>query len=91
MTRCAVVRALTGNESQASDFVGRQREMTALTSALDDALSGRGRLMMLVGEPGIGRTRLARELAGLAEQRGARVLWGWCYEHRGAPPYWPWL
>lgn len=65
--------------------------MAALTVALDDALLGRGRLVMLAGEPGIGKTRLAHELAGLAELRGARVLWGWCYEHRGAPPYWPWL
>ena len=46
---------------------------------------------MLAGEPGIGKTRTAQELVSLAEQNGAHVLWGWCYEHRGAPPYWPWL
>ena len=46
---------------------------------------------MLAGEPGIGKTRIAQELVSLAEDRGAKVLWGWCYEHRGAPPYWPWL
>ena len=40
-----------------SVFVGRQREMAELTSALNDALSGQGRLVMLVGEPGIGKTR----------------------------------
>ncbi len=44
-------------------FVGRQQELAVLTAALDDALSGRGRLVMLAGEPGIGKTRLARELA----------------------------
>ena len=38
-------------------FVGRQREMAEVTAALDDALAGRGRLFMLVGEPGIGKTR----------------------------------
>ena len=43
-------------------FVGRQREMAELTSALDDALSDHGRLVMLVGEPGIGKTRTAQEL-----------------------------
>jgi len=72
-------------------FIGRQREMAELRAALDDALGGRGRLVMLAGEPGIGKTRTAQELAVLAEQRGALVLWGWCYEGEGAPPYWPWV
>ena len=48
-------------------FVGRQREIDALSSALDDALAGHGRLVMLVGEPGIGKTRTAQELSVLAE------------------------
>ncbi len=65
--------------------------MAALTAALDEALSGHGRLVMLVGEPGIGKTRTAQELAGLAKQRGAKVFWGRCYEEGGAPPYWPWV
>ncbi len=72
-------------------FVGRLREMDDLQAALEDALSGRGRLVALSGEPGIGKTRTAQELAVLAEQRGALVLWGWCYEGEGAPPYWPWV
>ena len=71
-------------------FVGRQREMAELTAALEDAMSGHGRLVMLVGEPGIGKTRTAQELTALAEARGAQVLWGRCYEEQGAPPYWPW-
>jgi hypothetical protein len=74
-----------------STFVGRQREMDELQSALDDARSGQGRLVMLAGEPGIGKTRTARELASYAETRGIQVLWGWCYEEAGAPPYWPWV
>ena len=72
-------------------FVGRQHEIAELTAALEDALAGQGRLVMLVGEPGIGKTRTAQELAVLAEQRGAQVLWGRCYEEQGAPPYWPWV
>jgi len=72
-------------------FVGRQREMAELRSALEDTLAGQGRIVMLVGEPGIGKTRTAQELASYAQQRGARVLWGWCYEEGGAPPYWPWV
>ena len=62
-----------------------------LNAALDDAVAERGRMVMLAGEAGIGETRLAQENASLSEQRGARVLWGWCYERQGAPPYWPWL
>jgi len=46
---------------------------------------------MLAGEPGIGKTRTAQELAALAETQGAQVLWGRCYEEGGTPPYWPWL
>ena len=64
-------------------FVGREREMAELTSALDDALAGEGRLVMLAGEPGIGKTRTAQELASYAEEKGAVVLWGWCYEDEG--------
>ena len=82
-------------EAQATDdlgpFVGRALELERLRAALADALSGRGRLVMLAGEPGIGKTRIARELVREAAGRGARVLWGRCYEREGAPPYWPWL
>jgi DNA-binding CsgD family transcriptional regulator len=73
-----------------NSFVGRERELAQLNAALGDAISKQGRLVMLVGEPGIGKTRTAEELAGLARQRGAVVLWGRCPEERGAPPYWPW-
>ena len=72
-------------------FIGRQQEMAKLRTALEDAFSGQGRMVMLAGEPGIGKTRTAQEVAALAESRGARVLWGWCYEEAGAPPYWPWV
>ena len=72
-------------------FVGRLREMSELRAALEDAISGQGRLVMLAGEPGIGKTRTAQELASHAETLGAQVLWGRCYEEEGAPPYWPWV
>ena len=72
-------------------FVGRQREMGELKAVLDDAMAGQGRLAMLVGEPGIGKTRTAQELASYAESLGALVFWGRCYEEKGAPPYSPWL
>jgi hypothetical protein len=79
-------------DSLAGDvFVGRQREMDELKAALEDALGGRGRMVTLVGEPGIGKTRTATELATYAGLRGCQVLWGRCYEEQGVPPYWPWV
>ena len=72
-------------------FVGRHQEMGELKACLEDALSGRGRMVTLVGEPGIGKSRTAQELATYAGLRGAQVLWGRCYEEQGAPPYWPWV
>jgi class 3 adenylate cyclase len=72
-------------------FVGRAREVDALRSALDDVLAGSGRLVLLVGEPGIGKTRTAEELTTYARLRNAEVLTGRCYESEGAPAYWPWV
>ena len=57
-------------------FVGRLQEMSELTVALDDAMSGKGRLVMLGGEPGIGKTSTAQELASHAEKLGAHALGG---------------
>ena len=82
---------MTSNEPKDSDFIGRHPEMALMTTALNDVLSGRGRLIMLVGEPGIGKTRTAQELASRANAEGAHVLWGWCYDQEGAPAYWPWV
>jgi predicted ATPase len=65
--------------------------METLIAALDSALSGRGQMVMMAGEPGIGKTRTAQELARHAQERGAEVMRGWCYEGEGAPPYWPWV
>jgi DNA-binding SARP family transcriptional activator len=72
-------------------FVGRERELGELMGAFEDALAGRGRLVLIVGEPGIGKSRLADELVGEARARGAQVLVGRCWEAGGAPAYWPWV
>jgi DNA-binding SARP family transcriptional activator len=74
-----------------AEFVGRERELSDLMGALDDALAGRGRLVLVGGEPGIGKSRLAEELGHHARQRGARVCVGRCWEAGGAPAYWPWV
>jgi len=74
----------------AGTFVGRTWELETLEAGLDDAVAGRGRLFLAVGEPGIGKSRLADEFASRAKQRAAGVLWGRCWEGDGASPYWVW-
>ena len=71
-------------------FVGRRGELQLLHAALGGALAGRGRVVMLSGEAGIGKTRLAQEVATLALRRGMLALWGRCLEEPGAPPFLPW-
>jgi hypothetical protein len=71
-------------------FVGRDREVAELVAGLEDAIGGRGRLFLIAGEPGIGKTWLAEHLAEHATKRKARLLWGRCWEAGGAPPFWPW-
>jgi eukaryotic-like serine/threonine-protein kinase len=78
-------------EPSRSAFVGREPELAQLAAGLDDAFAGRGRLFLLAGEPGIGKSRLAEELIARAGARGARILVGRCWEAGGAPAYWPWV
>jgi DNA-binding SARP family transcriptional activator len=72
-------------------FVGREGELHALLRGLDEALAGEGRLFLVSGEPGIGKSRLLEQLARRARARGADVLVGRCWEAGGAPAYWPWV
>ncbi len=72
-------------------FVGRDDEIKRLRIGVDQILSRRGCVRMLVGEPGIGKTRTSEELTTYAKLRGAKVIWGRCYEGEGAPAYWPWV
>ncbi len=84
---------LVTGELEASDpaartpFVGRETELAVLTSALDDALDGRGAIVSVTGEPGIGKSRLVREACGRAA--GVRVLTGHALAYTEAIPYWP--
>ena len=74
---------------QGTSFVGRETERALLRAELDAALRGEGRLAILVGEPGMGKSRTATALAAEARERGASVVWGRCHQREGAPVYWP--
>jgi len=67
--------------------VGRSRELAMVRSWLAAETGG---LVLCGGEPGIGKTRLAQELAGHALAVGREVVWGHCVETSGAPAFWPW-
>jgi hypothetical protein len=72
-------------------FVGRERELGELRQGLTEARAGRGGMFLVVGEPGIGKTRLADVFCAEAHAAAAHVLWGRCWEAGGAPAYWPWF
>ena len=70
--------------------VGRDAELRQLKTALDEAATD-SRFVVLEGEAGIGKTRLADEIRIVAEARGSRALWGRSDEGGAAPALWPWL
>jgi DNA-binding SARP family transcriptional activator/predicted ATPase len=72
-------------------LVGRDEQLALLDRTLAGAAAGRGRLVLLAGEPGIGKTRLAEEAARHAVAQDLRVVWGRCYQGEGAPAFWPWV
>jgi hypothetical protein len=71
-------------------FVGREAERAEIRAALERAASGQGGLILLVGEPGIGKTRLADEACDDARARDFQVVWGRCWEGEAPPAYLPW-
>ena len=72
-------------------FVGREAERAELRRLLDQVAKGQGAMVMIGGEPGVGKTRLAEELMAEARERGMNALIGHCYEMEGAPPYIPYV
>jgi hypothetical protein len=79
------------SERRSSGLVGRGRELAQLDAGLEQAFAGRGGLILLTGEPGIGKTALAREFVEHVSARGAAWAWGSCWDGGGAPAYWPWV
>jgi DNA-binding SARP family transcriptional activator/RecA/RadA recombinase len=74
----------------AGELVGRDDQLAALDGFLAGARGGRGRVVLVAGEPGIGKTRLAEEAVRRAAAAGMQVAWGRCHEGDGAPTLWPW-
>ena len=72
-------------------YFGREREMRVLRMAIEEVLLGRGRLLLIEGEAGIGKSRLADEAATYASREAVRVCWGRCCEGEGSPTLWPWI
>lgn len=72
-------------------LVGRQREVEQLEQWWSLAQKKNGRLVLLSGEPGVGKTRLAEQLILHAQREGATVLRGGCYEYEAATPYLPFV
>lgn len=80
----------SGESSASGVFVGRAHALAELDAALDEAEVEQGSLVLVTGDPGIGKTRLASELIVRARSRGIVALRGTCWEGGGAPAYWPW-
>lgn len=72
-------------------FVGRENELDALRAKLDAALDGHGGLVLVGGEPGVGKTTLVKQLIVEAERRGALAVFGRCYESEGTVPFSPFV
>ena len=72
-------------------LVARETEMARLLAALDRVQEGTGRLVVVVGEPGVGKTRLAQEVLLAAQQRGFVGITGRCYAPQETTPYYPFL
>jgi DNA-binding CsgD family transcriptional regulator/tetratricopeptide (TPR) repeat protein len=72
-------------------MVGRERELATLHAGFREASIGRGGFILLSGEPGIGKTRLAEAFAATAVRRGGVVLWGRAFNGDGVPAFWPWV
>jgi class 3 adenylate cyclase len=80
------VRGGTAARAEAS-LVGRRWEIAALDAMVDRAIGGRGGVVSVLGPPGIGKSRVAREVAAVAASRGVEVVWTYCVSHAREVPF----
>ncbi|MGW3961505.1 BTAD domain-containing putative transcriptional regulator [Amycolatopsis sp. NPDC005003] len=96
--RAAYQRVLSGagapatasGTPRASGLVGRVEELAVLHQAVAPAFADGTGLVVVEGEPGVGKTRLLEEAAAEADRRGALVVWGRCLDDDSTPSMWPW-
>ncbi len=79
-----------GSAAPEDRLIGREAELASLVAALDEAATTT-RVVVVEGEPGVGKTRLVEELSAIAGRRGSTVLWGRAFEGGASPAFWPWL
>ena len=90
-TSPAVLEVSPFSLAERTAFVGRETERGTIRAAIDRALSGHGSVVMLAGGPGVGKTRLAMEMAEYASRVGFRCLVGHCYERDEPFPFLPFV
>jgi DNA-binding winged helix-turn-helix (wHTH) protein len=91
LDRAREIEELVQREETAPPFVGRERVLLSLTQSLGQACAGRGNACVVIGEAGIGKSRIVEELAREAETGEVKVAWGYCRETGDTPPLDPWL
>ena len=67
-------------------YIGRERDLEQLTSAVDHVVDGHGGVVIVGGEPGIGKSRILEEIESYAADSGALVIHGTCYEGDSTSP-----
>ncbi|HKJ16044.1 MAG TPA: AAA family ATPase [Xanthomonadales bacterium] len=71
-------------------LVGRTTEIETIEDAIEKLIMGQGSVVLCSGEPGIGKSTMARHAAAKAKANDVSSYWGFCWEAGGAPAYWPW-
>ena len=83
--------AVLSSSGRRTPYVGREAEQAELNQLVDEAIRGRGGLMLIGGEPGVGKTRLVEQVLAYAHDRRCLALTGRCYEMEGTPPFVPFV
>jgi DNA-binding SARP family transcriptional activator len=83
-------RSVVGSATP-TDLIGRGAELIGLRHAIRSALAGGTGVVVLDGEPGVGKTALLKAMCGQAERWGALAVWGMGLEGEGTPSMWPWM
>jgi hypothetical protein len=84
-------RTAGASAAAATGLIGRAGELGKLRDIMHSALAGGTGVVIVDGEPGVGKTRLLSEVTAHADRAGALTVWGMCLEGDGTPAMWPWV